>query len=146
MCAAVISANLPTLRPFLRAAASKLGITRLSDRQRPSTTDPSSSAGGKNTTGSGSTNQNVLAMPRRAEPPHIQTSNRTFYRLSEPDLGDMDTDGILVERIEHTVDRRCRSKESWYTPTTPDGDTDGEDALRPEVVELQPVYNMSSWK
>lgn len=58
----------------------------------------------------------------------------------------MDTDGILVERIEHTVDRRCRSKESWYTPTTPDGDTDGEDALRPEVVELQPVYNMSSWK
>jgi hypothetical protein len=66
-----------------------------------------------------------------------------FYR-PKPEHSDLETDAILIGTTEHILDRRCRSKESWYTPTTPEGDTDTEEALRAEVVELQPVYKWGS--
>ncbi|KAK2592588.1 hypothetical protein QQS21_009695 [Conoideocrella luteorostrata] len=144
MCAAVISANLPTLRPFLRTAASKLGITRSSDRRHHPSTDPSSSSGGKNTTGSRSTDRR--SVPRRAGSHHLQPADNTFYRLPELEHSDMDINGILTERIEYIFEPRCRSKESWYTSTTPNGDTDRENSLTADAVELQPVYHINSWK
>ncbi|KAJ6781831.1 hypothetical protein PWT90_08777 [Aphanocladium album] len=60
MCAAVISANLPTFRPCLRVFASKLGFTRFSY----ATATVSGDGSGKmnNTIGSGSTNPRPLSL------------------------------------------------------------------------------------
>lgn len=149
MCAAVISACLPTLRPFMQVAGRKLGLSRRS-RNTESPDDPSfgrESASGKNTNNTMSS-QNTALQRIESKAESRRSLGVNFYRL--PEQTEMDEILLDVNEYSQTPQSKDGSKTSWYTPSTLEADTDRDDGQRgitpTGVTAMEPVYKINSFK
>lgn len=136
MCAAVISANLPTFRPCLRVAANKLGFTRF--QYKTETTSGQGSGKMNNTIGSGGKSLSFTAASARRSVGNVFGAGRLPQ--------DSDMHGIMDEEHGEHGYRLNEWPAGSEGKATPSASAVEVDTDREGSITLHSIHKVSSAK